>query len=468
MVYPSSPGLNLQKIDLLLIKRAAQKKGFSIGIVSRSNSVKLLADDLSIPVFKSIKQAQRGIWAVLSPASNKFSERKTVSDIRKLGLDAKIKEPEWRALVGVRLIFFSLGVMAVLLIFLLFIPSAEVKLNLPVQIQTITLHVTADETVDEVNLSGVIPVHTIIVSVEETGLVDVNTTNYVPDKYATGKILFTNLTENQIEIPLGTIITRLDNTGIRFEVTEKGDVPAEIGQTIELQIRALTPGVAGNVEAYSLGSLIGDLGTSLSAINPVPTYGGSDRLTKMPDQSDRDGLFSLVEAELIVKAIQTAQAQISAGDIIFPDTSNKKEGFQENFVPAPGQPGDRLALNLSGSLTMEYAEYADLLRLAKPALTGDLPEDYEPLTGSPIEFELLEKPASNLDGTTTLELQVTRKIIKVVDPLIVSNQIKGSTISEAYGILKNEFGTEIDPGVKVTPSWWPWLPIVTLRIAILG
>ncbi len=466
LVYPHSQGLNLRKIDLLLIKRAAKRMGFSLGIVSRTKSVKLLALEVRIPVFKSIKLAQRRTWAALSSGEKKFLFRKSATEIRKIGLEAKIKEPGWKNRIGVRLFFFSLGVLSVFLIILLFIPSAKIKLNLQAQTQMMIINLNVDETVDNVNLSGIIPVHKKNVTVEGIRLVNINSRTSLPDKYSVGKIFFTNLTENKVRIPLGLIISRLDKSGVRFEVIETGDLQAGVGQTIELPVRALTPGQAGNMEANSLGSIIGDLGTSLLAINPDPTFGGTDRIAKMANESDRNSLLSLLESDLRVEALKSAQEQLAKGDIILPETIKISEILKEIYVPIAGQPGDRLSLELRVSYSMQYTEYSDLVTLGETVLNAGLPAGYLPQVGDNIIFNLLKNPTTNSNGTTTLRLQAHRKIIKEINGFYITRLVKGLSTQEAYNIINEKFGPETKPVVELSPSWWPRLPIVTLRIAV--
>jgi hypothetical protein len=468
LVYPSSRVLILQRIDLVLIQRAAKNMGFSIGLVSKSKDVRRLASELIIPVFKSIKDAQHRTWIANGLGKKKNYEWRPPKDIRSMGLEAKLKEPDWKSHIGIRLSFFSLGVLAVLVISLLFVPSAVIHLKLSDQIQSISMLVAANETVEDVNLLGTIPAHTISVDVEGSRLVNINSETKVPDKSATGKITFTNLTEEPVVIPAGTIVTRLDNAGIRFETTEKGEVAAGIGEKVDLSIRALTPGEVGNMEANSLGSLVGDLGTSLLAINPAPTYGATDRFTAMATKSDRSDLFNSLETELRLKAIQEAQALLPEGDIIFPDTVKIEVNLQENFVPAVGQPGDRLSLYLMLSYTMQYVEYSDLVRLAEPALNDGLPEGYIPVVDGSINIEILKQPSTNTLGTTNMNLQVSQEIRKEIDSLYLSRLVQGLTAIKAYKILEAKFGPDTKPLIEITPSWWPWLPIVALRIAILN
>jgi hypothetical protein len=222
------------------------------------------------------------------------------------------------------------------------------------------------------------------------------------------------------------------------------------------------------MEANSLGSLVGDLGTSLLAINPAPTYGATDRFTAMATKSDRSDLFNSLETELRLKAIQEAQALLPEGDIIFPDTVKIEVNLQENFVPAVGQPGDRLSLYLMLSYTMQYVEYSDLVRLAEPALNDGLPEGYIPVVDGSINIEILKQPSTNTLGTTNMNLQVSQEIRKEIDSLYLSRLVQGLTAIKAYKILEAKFGPDTKPLIEITPSWWPWLPIVALRIAILN
>jgi hypothetical protein len=468
LIYPPSLDLKLQKIDFLLILRSAKKKGFSLALVSRVKNVKELAGELNIPVFRSIKNAQRRNWASSDSVIIDRSARQSSTDLRQIGLDAKPKGSKWKEQTGFRLFFFSMGVMAVLLISIIFIPSAVVHLDVTDKIQMENLEVTALDTIGIVNLSGVIPAYTLTIEVTGDRVVSVNTKTKIPDKYSVGVILFTNLTEGEIEIPLGTIITRLDNSGIRFETTQRGVVASGVGETLELPIRALTPGEVGNLEANSLGSLVGDLGASLSATNPESTFSGADRITNSPDQADRNGLFDMLEAELKIKAIQAAQDQLSEGVVIFPDTVKLENRLYEIYVPSAGQPGDRLALDLKLSYTLQYSTFTDLEKLGQATLNAGMPEGYVPLSESTIKFDLLSPPITNSLGGTTISFQVNQKIRKDISLIKISQLIQGASLEESYRILEEEFGEEIKPFVELSPSWWPWLPIVTLRIDITG
>jgi hypothetical protein len=245
-------------------------------------------------------------------------------------------------------------------------------------------------------------------------------------------------------------------------------LPGGVGQTIELPIRALTPGKAGNMEANSLGSLIGDLGTSLSAINPDPSYGGTDSLTKMASVRDRSELKSQLESDLRVAAIQSAQEQLAEGDILFPETIKLGEILKETYVPIAGQPGDRLSMELKVTYSIQYAEHSDLVMLCETVLNAGLPEGYLPLSGDYIKFDLLKKPTTDSKGTTTLSLKAHRRIIREINNLKISGFIKGLSTHDAYKYLIEEYGLDIKPVIEISPLWWNRVPIVPLRIAVVN
>lgn len=466
LVYPPSGELILKKIDLLLIHRAAKKLGFSISLVSIPNDIKKLAKDLDIPFFSSINDAQRMKWkAKLRKKTANYS--RSFIDLQKIHQKRNPKRSDWQSKTSVRFISFTMGVLAVFLVALIFIPSAEIHLNLSEQQQTIPFKAFANENVKEVNLIGSIPSHEISVEVEGTKQTKVSSQVEVPDKKAYGLVRFTNLTDEMIFIPAGTIVAHLNNPGIRFITTQAGEVLPGAGNSIDLNIQALTAGKDGNLEVNSIGSLVGDLGIKLTVTNPEPTIGGTNIVTTMATEIERDNLFNSLEAELRKQAIMKIQLLLAEGDMIFTDTLSMDKIVEEVFVPADGQPGEQLSVRLKLSFSIRYAEYSDLLKLAIPTLRSNLPSDYEEVNNS-VTIETLGQPKTNATGITILELKFTQIFRSKIDLIYISQLVQGKKINDAYTLLNEKFENEMHPNIKINPSWWPRLPLVPLRIVILN
>jgi hypothetical protein len=465
LVYPPSGELILRKIDLLLIQRAAQKMGFTISLVSIPKDIQKLANDLNIPFFRSINDAQRMKWKARSKKNIPY-DPKPFYGLQKVHLDRKPKGSDWQSQVGARFIIFSIGVLAVILIALLFIPSAVIHLNLSEQRQSISFQVDANESVNDVNFTGSIPSDKISVEMEGTKQTNVFSQVEVPDKNAYGLIRFTNLSDEMVLIPAGTIVAQLNNPGIRFYTTVTGEVLAGSGNTIDVPIQALTAGKIGNLEVNSIGSLIGDLGIKLTVTNPEPTIGGTNLVTTKATETDRENLFNSLEAELRNQAIQKIRSSLVEGDIIFTDTILLEKTVEEVYVPTDDQPGEQLSLKLKLIYSIRYAEYSDLLKLAFPTLRSNLPSDYTEVNNSMV-IEPLGQPETNSTGTTIIEMEFTQRIKRIIDLISLSRLVQGVKLKEAYNLLHGKYENEMNPIIEIDPSWWPRLPIVPLRIVVL-
>lgn len=466
LVYPPSGELILKKIDLLLIQRTAQKLGFSISLVSIPNHIKKLAKELDIPFFSSINDAQRMKWKAVNRKKVPNNPRSFI-DLQKMHLESKPKGSVWQSKARVRFLFFSIGVLAVIQVAILFIPTAEISLNLIEKQQTIPFQANSNESLSDILLTGSIPSHKISVDVEGTKQAKVFSQIEVPEKNAYGLVRFTNLTDEMIFIPAGTIVAQLNNPGIRFSTTQAGEVLPGAGNSVDLNIQALTAGKNGNLEENSIGSLIGDLGIKLTVTNPEPTIGGTNLVTTMATENDRDNLFNTLETELRNQAIKKIQLLLPEGDIIFTDTLSLDKKVEEVFVPADGQPGEQLSVKLKLSYSIRYAEYSDLLKLAIPTLISNLPSGYEEVNNS-VTVEISSQPKTKATGITILEMEFTQIIRRKIDLIYISRLVQGKTVDEAYTLLNEKFENEMNPKIKINPSWWPRLPLIPLRIVILN
>jgi hypothetical protein len=464
LVFPAQGGLIIHRMDLQRILRAAQKMSFSLGLVSRKREVGSIAKELGIPIFGSIREAQGKSWHIHSKP-RMSSELKSIRGLRSEDLKVNIVESSWRSKIAIRLGSFGMGVLAVFAIIFIFLPSARIQIDPIEENQVIYMDFSAMESLKEINLSGVVPSRLISVEAEGNSLVNVSSEKKIPEKFATGLARFTNQTNTSMVIPAGTIVTMMNYSGIRYETTEKGELPPRIGGTINLPIIALASGEGGNLAANRLDSVVGDLGINLSVSNPEAILGGMDRYTIMPDQKDQNELFSTLESELRVQAFNNAQSSLAQGDIIFPDTIRIKEIIIEEYIPAIGQPGNQLSLHLVVSYSMNYAKYIDLVNVANPILQANLPSGFQALEGS-ILIETTSEPETNLSGITQLNLKLGQRILKEIDPFMLASLVQGLPPEDARKLIIARIGMDAKPLIEINPSWWKRLPIIALRIAI--
>lgn len=94
----------------------------------------------------------------------------------------------------------------------------------------------------------------------------------------TGTVLFTNLTDEPVTIPAGTIVTTEGDNPIRYRLTADVTLPAGAEATAEGPIVALDefPGSEGNTRRDSVTVVEGDLAEIVSVTNPAALSNGQD------------------------------------------------------------------------------------------------------------------------------------------------------------------------------------------------
>jgi multiple sugar transport system permease protein len=96
---------------------------------------------------------------------------------------------------------------------------------------------------------------------------------------ATGNIEFTNQTDADVLIPLGTVVSSIGDHPIAYETTEEATVPAGVGNLVSVPVRAVDAslGSDSNIRARVV-TTISDaaLAAQVTANNPLPIAGGVD------------------------------------------------------------------------------------------------------------------------------------------------------------------------------------------------
>ena len=138
LVYPRRSRILKRTLDLRLLQRHALFLGAQLAIVAPSADIRQSARELGIPIFKTAAIAQRRTWGAKSSAETPV-RRAPRSDLRRMQREAIPAEGRWRNLFGIRLLFFTLAVLAVLALLVLFFPSATVALTPETRMQSLTI-----------------------------------------------------------------------------------------------------------------------------------------------------------------------------------------------------------------------------------------------------------------------------------------------------------------------------------------
>ena len=462
LVWPKYEKVTLRQVDLKVLQRHAASLGAQLGLVTRARRVRQDAEALRIPVFESTGQAQRVAWP--KPRRRRWLRRAPRKDLREHREQVFPKEAAWRTHPAVRIGMFVLGVSSVLVLVALFIPRARVILHPESKTQSIVLPVMASPSVESVFITGSIPAREMRVILEGTESVTVTGQGITPQSQSRGVVAFRNLTQQAVTIPAGTVVRTVDN--IRFATTRAGEVEPGVDQTLDLPVEAVESGRAGNVGAETIVIVEGRLGLSLSVHNPEPLAGGRETPSVQASDADRER----AKEQLLEKLEREARAQLAdeleTGDVLFEDTFAVSQILSEVYDPPAGAAGTKLTLTMQVEFLTLYASASDLTQLASLALNASLPSGFAAASEA-LALKPVTQPILNADGFTRWTVRAERRIVQQVSAPQVTQMIQGTSSRRAQRLLADSLPLEDAPQVNLSPSWWPWVPIVPFRISVI-
>ena len=465
LVFPRRSRILGRTLDLRLVQRNALTLGAQLAIVTPSADIRQSARELGIPTYKTAVIAQRRTWHPSMPAEAPV--RRTPSpDLRSMQRETVAVEGHWRNLFAVRLLFFTLAVLAMLALLVLFFPSATVALTPETRLQSLAISLNASPQVTSVTLTTGIPARQASAVFEKSKTASVSGSVITPNTPAKGLAHFRNLSIGEVDIPSGTIIRTSGSSPVRFATTTDVVMPAGVGKTVDVPIQAVEAGTSGNLHADSLVIFEGDLGTSLAVTNPSATTGGSDQLASIQTAGDRTNLHDALVSEILGQCKTSLPQSLNHGDIYFPSTLAVGKIISETYFPADGQTGATLSLTMNMQCKAQYVRAADVSSYANLALNANLPAGYSPISKAVIS-PTQAPPLTDADGNTSWKVTVQRSLRARIDPLKTVQSIQGRSLAAAGRGLVGSLRLAAAPSIKVMPGWWPWLPVIPFRIAIL-
>lgn len=465
LVWSKGERISLRPLDLKVLQRQADSLGAQLGLVTRRASVRREAEALGLPVFESSSAAQREAWPV-HKARRQRVPRPPRRDLRQLRAEALPPEAGWRTRLGVRVVTFAVGVLAVLTVAGLFVPRAAVTLHPEAQIQRLVFPVTADPSIQSVFVSGSVPARaeTVVVEGEQTAKVTGRIS--VPQTSARGVARFRNLTQTEVEIPAGTLAYTLTDPPVRFATLNTTRITPGLDQFVEVPIEAVTAGKTGNVAADSIQAIEGALGLMTAVTNPEPTGGGTDTTAIGPNEDDRFLLRESLLADLKTQAEAELRARLSSDDVLLTDTLALSQTLEETYNPPADQQGTSLALTLRVEFSVQVVSTHDLAELAEVTLNAVAEPGFAPVADS-LSFQSVSKSVTDADGVTHWQMQAERRILRTLDLGAALALVRGRSPQEASALLSQEFLFENKPEITLTPAWWPWLPLIPFNVSVV-
>jgi len=467
LVWPHSARVDVRPLDLALLRRHAVSLGAELGLVTRDPEIRAAARHMDLPVFSKPAHAERRAWPM----------RVTVHPGRRaprLDLRAErdaLPGPElftgFMQSAVVRLAFFSTGVLAMLLMPFFLLPTAEIHVTAPTRPQSVEITISAEPDATQVLLTGVIPSRLLTYNFELSDSIPASGKTTAPDKNAQGNVRFTNLAAAAVQVPEGTVVVTLSNPPVRFVTIEVAQVPLGNGSTADARVRALEPGLVGNVPAGAVVAFEGPLGLSLGVTNLTQMRGGSDRETPAPTAADRQALHDRLLAEIQSQANGELAGHLQPGDVVFPLTFGFSKILDETYTPSEGQAAELLKLTMRAEFHAHYAAAADLEQIARDVLNTSLPAGYEPIDGT-LSVRAVSPFFGNTEGLTRWQVRASRMLRARINQAQVVSLAQGQTPEQASMLLQQTLGLEAAPEISVQPFFWPWLPSLPFQIKVTG
>ncbi len=463
LVWPKYEQVTLRVLDLKVLQRHADSLGAQLGLVTRRLNVRRDAESLGIPVFDSSAAAQKEVWQVAPPRSQRIPKAPR-RNLRALGNSIREKEAPWRTSLLGRVLTFTVGVLAFVTVASLFVPRAAVTLYPEMQIQSALIPVAAGESFESVSITGDVPARPLSVVVSAEQSLAVASEIEVPRSKAQGIARFTNLGQAEVSIAAGTILSTASDSPVNFVTLNDTLLPSGVDEFVDVPIEALQPGSRGNVAADTIIIVEGQLGLSISVTNPNLTRGGTNSTLTGATDADRADLREVVMDNLRRDAEEKLRSQISTDDVLLMDTFEVTEIIEETFSPPAGQAGKSLVLKMQVEFSARYVSAEDLKQLSTVTLDSSITAGFVP--SGAVSFEQLTSPSTDNSGITHFELDVSRTLLRDINELQVFPLLRGYSPNDPGDELMQTLSLRQKPEIVISPSWWPWMPLIPFNISI--
>jgi len=461
LVWPKYEKVTLRVLDLKVLQRHADSLGAQLGLVTRRGNVKRDAESLGIPVFHSTTKAQRELWPDSVPRTRRIPKVPR-RDLRQVRDSVYEKESPWRTSLLGRVLAFTAGVVAVLAIAGLFIPRAALTLYPEAQTQSVIIPVAASESAKSISVTGLIPVKKLSVTVNAEQSLAIVSEISVSSLKSKGIARFTNLSQGEVNIPAGTAVST--KSSVRFVTLNNTHLPAGIDQFVDVPIEAQEAGIQGNVSADTITAVEGSLGLSISVTNPGAVKDGANSQLIGATDEDRTKLHEVVMDNLRRDAVSILRTQIATADLLLTDTLEVVKIIEENITPPAGQPGKTLVLKMQVEFSARYVSDNDMKELSLSTLNASVENGFKP-TALPA-YKVITDPSTDNSGISHFELQVTRTLLRQVDEMQVFSIVRGQKPQIIQNELVSGLSLRQKPEIFISPSWWPWLPLIPFNISV--
>lgn len=479
LIWPEEGTTLTRRLDLVMIQREADRRAIQLSLVTHDTDVIAHAKDLNISTFETIRASERGRWKrgrkkVFIPRYHKPSHESEPEELKSVASRIAKRNPQRSQgrYVLERLVILAIlfGVIATTSYIVL--PSAIVKVTLQEDNLSTTATITADTTIQSVDITNsIIPAQIIRATVETTATIPTTGTESLDSAPATGIVTFTNKTDTPVDIAANTTLSTSAGTPILFRTVSSTTIPTGIGQRVDINVEALqsATGSIGNVEASMINTIIGPLDDAVTVLNLAPTTGGENRSVDVVTADDMLNLLNSVRVQLQSLAYEDIGTRITDNQLIIIESIQITEERNDwtTYTHDIGDATDSVSLTMRAVVTAmvvddRFGQQITLAHLSSQLEAGkSIRPDSITYTRGPI---ISQESANRVTFTATS----TAKIIQQFDSAQIQQQLAGMSLADAQRLLATQVSvtTTKPPQIIITPKGFSQMPILPIRIDI--
>jgi hypothetical protein len=464
IVLPEKEKMIRTRLEIIQLQRRARKIGAILALVTQDVEITNLAREQGVPIFRFVSQAQKSPWR-----RGRRSRRAMIRSYWQLEKKnrslALIHRPSIQKLNnGIRLFAFIAAILSILALIGFFLPSARIQINRKKELQQLDLRVLASPENSLPSRSGAIPAYLLSVIVESSQQrVSIGTVT-IPGEKAKGVVRFSNMTDQMVTIPEGTVVQTLATTPVSFRTDQQVVIPPDLNEYMEVPVTAVEGGEDGNVNAGEIAMIESETGVKIFVTNLMPTSGGTNIAIPAPTQEDYSQLREDLIQELPTLALSEFQSKISE-DMRLISTSLYLDTIESEVQdPQAGSPGDMYKMTIRAKYSVWYISNADIDKVSNLAMDATISSDYQVVPDS-LSVIPLEEPVFE-NGRVTWDLHLAREIVRNYAVETLASNLIGLRPESARQTLMNSLDLEDNPLITIFPRWFPFLPFLSFRIEV--
>lgn len=479
LIWPEDGTTLTRRLDLVMVQREADRRAIQLSLVTHDTDVIAHAKDLNISTFETIRASERGRWKrgrkkVFIPRYHKPSHEPDPEDLKSVASRVARRNPQHsqiRYLVE-RLVILTILVSVIAVTAYIVLPSAVVRITLQEDELSTTVNITADTTIQSVDITNsVIPAQVIRATVETTATIPTTGIQSLDSAPAVGVVTFTNKTDTPVDIPASTTLSTSAGTPILFRTISSTTIPTGIGQRIDINVEALqsATGNIGNVEAGMINSIVGPLDDAVTVINLAPTTGGENRSANVVTADDMLNLLNSVRVQLQSLAYEEVGKSITDNQLIIIESIQIDEERNDwtTYTHDIGAVTDSVSLTMRAVVSAMVVDdrFGQQITLAQLSSQLEAGKSIRPNSITYTRGPIVSQESAN---RVTFTATSTTQVVQQFDPAQLQQQLAGMSLADAQRILATQLSvtTSNPPQIIITPDGFNQMPILPIRIEI--